>query len=284
MTTATFHNTTTTAPNHFGGLLRSWRDRRKRSQLDLSLEAGVSQRHLSFLESGRAKPSRDMILQLADVLDVPLRDRNLLLHAAGFAAAYQARQLDSTEMAAVRKALDMTLQHHEPYPALVMDKQWNLILQNDAATRFLGLLGNIEDVWRKIDPSGNRNIMQLTFHPNGLQPLINNWRDVASLLLTRLQREITADPSNQALSNLFQQLCDLPDVTSQRHCNIMLSAPEPILPLEFNFNGACLKIFSMISTFGTALDVTADELRVETFFPADDFSAQFFRMLQQKQA
>lgn len=265
--------------NPFGSLLRTWRERRKRSQLDLALEAEVSQRHLSFLESGRAKPSREMILQLAEVLDIPLRERNLLLHSAGFAPAYEARPLDNDAMAAVKQALELTLQHHEPYPALVMDKGWNLLLQNTASGRFIGLLGDADSLWQKVDPSGQRNIMRLTFSPHGIQPLISNWPDVASMLLSRLQREVTADPGNQPLAQLLQELASLPSIPERWHNQPVLSAPEPILPLEITVNGATLRIFSMISTFGTALDITADELRVETFFPADDFSAQFFSML-----
>lgn len=282
----TTHTTTHTPPNTahqqgsgFGPLLRTWRERRKRSQLDLSLDAGVSQRHLSFLESGRAKPSREMILQLTEVLDVPLRDRNLLLQSAGFASAYEARPLDSKDMSAVRQALELTLKHHEPYPAVVMDKRWNILLQNNAADRFVSLLGKADQLWNDVDPSGKRNAMRLTFSPHGMQPLISNWPDAASMLLSRLQREVTADPGNHELAELLQELGNLPTIPERWQSQAVLSAPEPILPLELNLNGATLRIFSMISTFGTALDITADELRVETFFPADDFSAQFFQML-----
>ena len=264
--------------NGFGGLLRTWRQRRKRSQLDVSLDAGVSQRHLSFLESGRAKPSREMILQLAEVLDIPLREQNLLLNSAGFSSLYPSRPLDSEDMAAVRKALELTLQHHEPYPAVVMDRNWNLLLQNQSAERFIGLLGAPEDIWPNIH-NGPRNAMRLTFSPYGLQPLIGNWPDVASMLLSRLQREVAADPDNTELSHLFHDLCSLDSIPQRWQGMTLPSAAEPILPLELQWNGATLRIFSMISTFGTALDITADELRVETFFPADEFSEEFFRML-----
>lgn len=274
LTTAQHNN------NGFGGLLRTWRTRRKRSQLDVSLDAGVSQRHLSFLESGRAKPSRDMILQLAEVLDIPLREQNLLLNSAGFAAHYPARPLDSEEMVAVRNALDLTLQHHEPYPALVMDRNWNLLLQNQAAERFIGLLGTPTEVWAKVDNNGQRNIMRMTFSPAGLQPFISNWPEVSCMLLSRLQREVTADTSNAELNQLYRELCQLSCVPERGPVPAPITAPEPILPLELEMNGMTLRIFSMISTFGTALDITADEIRVETFFPADDFSETFFRMLQ----
>ena len=275
-------STTTLTQKHdngFGRLLRSWRERRKRSQLELSLEADVSQRHVSFLESGRAKPSREMILQLAEVLDIPLRDRNLLLNSAGFTAVYPARPLHSEEMSAVRQALELTLQHHNPYPAMVVDRAWNLLLQNTAAMRFINLLGDAEAKWQAVDPSGLRNVMRLTFSADGMQPLISNWPEVAGLLLSRLQREVAADPDHQQLSELYDELCQLPSIPERWRSDSILTAPEPVLPLELQWNGATLRIFSMISTFGTALDITADELRVETFFPADDFSTQFFQSL-----
>ena len=266
----------------FARMLRSWRELRKRSQLDLALDAGVSQRHLSFLESGRSRPSRDMILQLAEVLDIPLRERNLLLHAAGFAPLFPQRTLDDADMAAVRQALELTLQHHEPFPAIVVDRQWNLVLANNAAQRFIGLLGDAEQVWQRVDPDGSRNLMRLTFHPDGMQPLLQNWDQVATLLLSRLQREVAADPTHEALNQLFEDLCRLPGVPGQWRSHTWLDTPPPILPLEINLGAQALKVFTMISTFGTALDITAEELRVETFFPADAFSTGFFRMLAQQ--
>ncbi|HVK98262.1 MAG TPA: helix-turn-helix transcriptional regulator [Dongiaceae bacterium] len=265
----------------FGALLKSWRGTRKRSQLDLALDAGVSQRHLSFLESGRAQPSRDMILQLAEVLDIPLRERNMLLHAAGFASLYQERGLDSAEMAAIKQALEMMLRHHDPYPAVVVDRHWNLVLRNAAADRFIGLLGDQETIWGKVDPSGQYNILRMTFHPSGMQPLLRNWEPTATLLLSRLQREVTADPANGRLRDLFNELSALPCVPPNWRNQVWNSVPPPFLPLEVGMGDLTLKLFSMISTFGTALDVTAEELRVEAFFPADDFSAQFFKSLAQ---
>jgi len=270
---------TQTHENGFGSLLRTWRERRKCSQLDLSLDADVSQRHLSFLESGRAKPSREMILQLSAVLDIPLRDRNLLLNSAGFTAVYPARPLESEDMSAVMQALDLTLRHHNPYPAVVVDRQWNLLLQNTAAERFIGLLGETETLWQKVDPGGQHNVMRLTFSPHGMQPLIGNWPEAAGMLLSRMQREVAADPGNQVLAQLFDELSALPGIPQRWQEQFLLTPPEPILPLKLQLSGATLRIFSMISTFGTALDVTADELRVETFFPADEFSGQFFKNL-----
>jgi transcriptional regulator with XRE-family HTH domain len=263
----------------FGQLLRGWRSARKRSQLELALDAGVSQRHLSFLESGRAMPSREMILQLSEVLDLPLRERNQMLNAAGFAALYQQRSLDSEAMSAVRQALQMMLRHHEPFPALVIDPQWNMLMSNTATERFLGLLGNPEEVWQRADPSGNRNVMRLTFHPQGMQPLLNDWDSTANVLLSRLHREVTAAPANTGLRSVFEEISELPGTPGQWRNHIWDSTPPPFMPLDINLGGMSLKIFSMITGFGTALDITADELRVETFFPADEFSAQFFHSL-----
>lgn len=267
-------------PPPFGSLLRQWRDVRKRSQLDLALEANVSQRHLSFLESGRAQPSREMVLQLAEVLGVPLRERNLLMSAAGFAPIFQQRALQNDEMKAVREALELMLQHHEPYPALVVNRQWDMVMSNGPAQRFTAMLGEPDALWRLVDPSGGRNVMRMTFHPQGMQPLLRNWAQVAPLLLSRLQREVAADPTHLALRQLLADVCQFPGVPETwHHQGWVLPMPPPIFPLEYDLGEHTLKVFSMVSTFGTALDITAEELRVETFFPADDFSRDFFRML-----
>lgn len=284
MTTTTAHTQRSTQHNKrnlppFAQLLKGWRERRKCSQLDLALDAGVSQRHLSFLESGRAQPSREMILQLAEVLDVPLRERNQMLNAAGFAPVFSQRTLDNDEMNAVRQALEMMLRHHEPFPALVVNREWNLVMANDAAVRFISLLGDPDDVWQRVDPSGGRNVMRMTFHSAGMQPLLRNWDQAATLLLSRLQREVAADPTHTALRELFDDLSQMPHVVQQWHNTPWNETPPPILPLALGLGDQTLNIFTMISSFGTALDITAEELRVETFFPMDDFSRAFFQQL-----
>jgi transcriptional regulator with XRE-family HTH domain len=253
---------------------------RKRSQLDLALEASVSQRHLSFLESGRARPSREMVLQLAQVLDVPLRERNLLMHAAGVAPVFQQRALHHDEMKAVRDALELTLKHHEPYPAMVVNRQWDMLMSNAPAQRFVALLGPPDEVWQRVDDRGGRNVMRMTFHPQGMQPRLRNWPQVATLLLARLQREVAADPTHQALRQLLVDVSQFPGVPPDWQSPAwMAPMPPPIFPLAFDLGAHTLQVFSMVSTFGTALDVTAEELRVETFFPADDFSRDFFLQL-----
>lgn len=262
----------------FGALLKSWRTSRRYSQLDLALEAKVSQRHLSFLESGRAQPSREMVLQLSEVLRVPLRERNDLMLAAGFAPLYQERSLDSADMVAVKQALEATVGHHEPYPALAIDRQWDVVLQNSAVDRLIGMLGSPSRVWQRVDPSGRRNLMRLTLHPRGMQPLVRNWQQTATVLLTRLQREADASPANARLRTLLSDLCALPGIPPRWRHTEWNAAPPPALALELGSKGApSLKLFSMVCTFGTAMDVTADEMRLELFFPCDEYTAAFFR-------
>jgi len=267
------------ARSPFSMMMIKWRKFKKLSQLDLSLESGVSQRHISFMESGRSKPSREMVLALADVLDIPLRDRNQLLSVAGFAPIFKERHLDSDEMHAVHHALEMSLAHHEPYPAIVADRNWNLVMANEAAQRFIGLIGDPEEVWQRVDPSGNKNVYRLTFHPLGMQPLIDNWNEMSKLLLLRLQREVTADPNNDFLSDLLEDMTEISGLEVLRGMTEMSIPLAPILPMEMTTAGITLKVFSMISSFGTALDVTAEELKVETFFPVDDFTKLFFKRL-----
>jgi hypothetical protein len=219
-----------------------------------------------------------MILQLSEVLCVPLRERNALLLSAGFAPLYQERGLDSVDMAAIKQALEATLLHHEPYPALVVNRQWDIVLQNKAADRLIGLLGPAADVWRRIDPLGRKNLMRLTLHPDGMQPLVRNWQQVATTLLTRLQREVSATPTNTQLSALLSDLSALPGVPPQGRGVAGATPQPPVLTLELGLGETpSLKLFSMISTFGTAMDVTADELRLELIFPGDEATAAFFR-------
>lgn len=263
----------------FAKMLRRWRSSRKRSQLELALDANVSQRHLSFLESGRAHPSREMILQLSEVLEIPLRERNLLLNAAGFAPVFHQRTLQDDEMKAVRDALELILLQHEPFPALVVNRDWNMLMRNRAADRFLSLLGNADDAWQKVDPSGLYNVMRMTFHPDGLQPFIRNWSQASTLLIARLFREVAADPSNDTLRALFEEICEYPGIPDHWRSHDWATTPAPILPLELGMGSMELKLFSMISSFGTALDITADELRIETFFAVDEFTRNFFHVL-----
>jgi len=263
----------------FTVLVKKWRKLRKLSQLDLSLDAGISQRHISFMESGRSKPSREMVLGLCEAMELPLRERNSLLNAAGFAPIFKERKLESEEMKVIHQALDMSLAHHEPYPAIVADRNWNLIKANQAAIRFMGLLGDLEQVWKKVDPRGGKNVYRMTFHPDGMKPLISNWKELARTLLQRLQREVNADPDNEPLRDLLREVSEQSGVDLSLGLPDMISPLAPVLPMEMTAGGVTLKVFSMISTFGTALDITAEELKIETFFPADEFTENFFKTI-----
>lgn len=267
-------------------LLKAWRQLRRLSQLELALAAGVSQRHLSFVESGRARPSRDLLRDLAQALDLPLRERNLLLHAGGFAPVYEQRSLGDAEMASVRRALELTLEHHEPYPAIVLDRQWNSLMRNQAAERLIGLLGDGQELWQRVDPSGRQNVLRLSFHPQGLRPLLRNWAQLAPIMLARLQRESVAAPMDHALHALHQDLLAMSGLDKAAHkartarpLGAPATTPTPTVNVELGLGDITLRLFSLLSTFGTAQDVTTDELRIETFFPADDFTAAFFKDL-----
>ena len=263
----------------FGPALRRWRNERRLSQLELALSAGVSQRHVSFVESGRSRPSRDMVLQLAEAMDLPLRQRNQLLVTAGFAPTYAQRDLGDPDMAAVNQALDLILTHHEPNPALVLDRTWNMLRSNDAMTRMLALLGDPDDLWRRVCGEGPRNLLKLTFHPDGARPFIRNWEEVANLLLWRSRREADAT-ANAELHAVVDEILAYDGIPNDwRALDHPDGLPPPILPLEYGIGDARLSLFSMLSSFGTPLDVTAEEVRVETFFPADESSHQLLQGL-----
>ncbi|MBU0915434.1 helix-turn-helix domain-containing protein [Aquabacterium parvum] len=271
-------------------LLKAWRQLRRLPQLELALAAGVSQRHLSFIESGRSKPSRGLLLGLAETLDLPLRERNLLLQAGGFAPVFAQRGLSDDDMACVRQALALVLDHQEPYPAIVLDRQWNTLLRNRAAEQLIGLLGEPADVWQRVDPSGQKNILRLCFHPQGMRPLVRNWEQVAPHMLERLQREIVAAPMDLALRELHRDLWAMAELRQAGHEDLASTGGRPkptgtqvclspTVNVELGVGDITLRLFSLLSTFGTAQDVTTDELRIETFFPADDFTATFFKKL-----
>ena len=255
----------------FPQLLRAWRQKRRLSQLELALESGVSQRHVSFLESGRAKPSRSMILQLSETLEVPLRERNDWLLAAGFAPIFRARPLDDPQMSQVMSALRMMLANHEPFPAVAIDRAWNVRLANGSFDMLASITG--EDVWTRVGGL-ERNLMRLLFHPSGIRPLIANWNAIAPLLWHRARREADA-LGGQEMKDL------LADLGQYQDAETLWAAEEaalvPVLPIEMQKDGMRVSLFTVIATFGTAQDVTADELRIESFFPADEATDRLFR-------
>ena len=258
--------------NRFQTSLKGWRKQRKMSQLDLALAAEVSQRHVSWLETGRSKPSRDMVVKLAEALDVPFRDRNAILNSAGFASLYTERRLEEPEMQPVSNILTEMLEHHEPYPAFVLDRHWNIKMKNQAAGVLFELLGDPEQVWRDVEDNGEFNIALLSVHPNGLRRFISNWDDIAAPFLRRLKREAleSGDP------RLIEKLQLLLKVAGPIEDDLIEHDLFPVLPLEIDLGEFKLKLCSVISTFGTAQDITADELRIETFYPADEQTRRYF--------
>jgi transcriptional regulator with XRE-family HTH domain len=246
-----------------GDLLRSWRQRRRLSQLDLSVEAEVSARHLSFVETGRSKPSRELLLHLAEHLEVPLRERNSLLLAAGYAPVYQERSLDDADMDPVRDALDLILSGHEPYPAVIVDRRWDLVSGNGAALSLFtaGVAPAL------LEPP--INVYRLGLHPDGLAPRVRNLAEYSHHLLTRLQRDVAVS-GDPALAALLDEVRGYPGLT---HPDAALDAdPASMLFLPMRFagpDGEELSFFSTLATFGTALDITVAELSIEAFFPAD---------------
>ena len=251
------------AASSAGILLRQWRDVRGKTQLDLSFDAGVSQKHISFVESGRSTPSRQMLLDLAQALDVPLRERNDLLMAAGYAPLYSDHGLDAPVMQSIGKALQRMLHQHEPFPAIVMDRHWNAVMTNDAAPR---LFNCFVDLAARPSP---RNLLHLMFDPAGMRPFIANWPETARGLLGRVYREALGRVIDAKTKALLEELSQYPGVKPEWRTpspgNVL-----PMIPLTFVKDGVTLKYFSMITTVGTPQTVTAEELRLECMFPADD--------------
>jgi transcriptional regulator with XRE-family HTH domain len=261
-------------PPPVGALLREWRERRRLSQLDLSCDAGISTRHLSFLETGRARPSREMLLHLAQELQVPLRARNALLLAAGFAPAYAERSLDDPALAGVRRTIERVLQAHEPFPALVVDKGWRMVAANRALAPMLeGVAPQL------LEPPVN--VLRVSLHPQGLGPRVANFAEWRAHILERLksQAEATADPE---LAALMDELAGYPAPAE--------AAPQALedyggvaVPLQVRTEAlGLLSFFSTTTVFGTPLDITLAELALETFLPADAHTAEALRRLSEE--
>lgn len=261
----------------FYDALKSWRKSRKMSQLDLAIEADVSQRHVSWLETGRAKPSREMVIKLAETLDIPHRERNRLLDLAGYAPLYRESQLDEPAMQMVRDVLQQMLENHDPYPAIVMDRFWNLKMKNSAADRMFSLLGDPYELSSAIGCKDELNIAVLSMHPKGLRQFIQNFDDISLPFYYRLKRDALAT-KDEAVISLIESLSQyLPE---QLHDDISSGPLPPILPLQYSFAGVQLNLISVLSSFGSAQDVTARELQIETFYPADETTKRYFKQLQ----
>jgi transcriptional regulator with XRE-family HTH domain len=258
-------------PNGVGPLLRRWRESRHLSQLDLALDAEVSARHISFLETGRAEPSREMILMLANVLDVPLRERNLLLLAAGYAPIYGETRLEDPRMTQVRAAVEVILKSNEPRSALAHDRHWNIVMANAAFIRFLTInLGKAPEGMTplKVTTPPRMNVLRLLFDPNGVRKIIVNWEAIAKSLLNEAYRRL-AWARDDALRDLITEILAFPGVPP-RWREPDLEAPHNlILPMEMKLDGKIARMFSTVTTVATPHDVTLQDLHVEVFYPAD---------------
>ena len=251
-------------------LMRQWRLARGKSQLDVALEAGVSQRHLSFIESGRSTPSREMVLAIADALQVPFRERNALLLAAGYAPSYSEATWDATEMRGITAAVDRMLRQQEPYPAVLMDRYWNVLSANAASPRFFGSFIDIHALQAR---TGRRNLLHLVFDPAGMRPFIHDWENVSRSLIQRVHREAVGHVLDERTRELLDALAAYPGVPSEpvgtRHD---AAADLPMIPLSFVHGDIVLHYFSMVATVGTPRTIASQELRVECLFPADELT------------
>ena len=250
----------TPATPQLGALLRYWRQEHGKSQLDLSMDTGISQRHLSFVESGRSSPSRDFLSTVSDALNIPLRERNVLLLASGYAPQYGEQTMDTAQMAVVTQAIDRMLQQHEPHPALVLDRHWNVVRTNEAAPRFFGSFIDLE---KRPKP---RNLLDLMFDPAVMRPFVEEWETVAAGLLQRVRREVVGQVLDAKIQELLKRLREYPGVKALKP---PLAPQSPVLPMVFRRGNQRFSYFSLITTVGTPLCITAQELRVECKFPTD---------------
>jgi transcriptional regulator with XRE-family HTH domain len=248
-------------PRPAGDLLRGWRNRRAMSQADLAFEAGISIKHLSHVETGKAAASRDILLQLAAALGLSLRDRNALLEAGGFARQYGERDLSAPEAADARRAIDLLLRRHEPFPAIVTDQRWNVLQANRAATRLMTMLLGAERMTRPL------NHMRMFLAPDELRPFVENWPDVAAALMTRARHEAMAAPLDLALQSTWRELTGLPDLAAPALDES--ATPGPLCEVRLRKGELGIGLIGAVLTLGTPQDVTLQELRVEMFMPAD---------------
>ncbi|MDH5834783.1 helix-turn-helix domain-containing protein [Luteimonas kalidii] len=255
-----------------GALLREWRAARRASQLDLALSAGISTRHLSCIETGKAQPRRELLSRLADALDMPLRERNALLLAAGYAPAYPESALQADSLARIDQAIDAILAQQEPYPAFLINRQWDVLRQNAAATRVnRAVLGGRD--------SAHRNIMRQFFDPADLRSAIANWEEVAGELVHHLHDRVAAAPTDGAARALLDEMLAYPGVPARWRLRDLSRAPSPLLTTQLRCGDGMLRFFSTITTFAMPRDVTLDELHIECCFPVDEDTAAHCRAL-----
>jgi len=247
--------------NTVGDLLRGWRSRRAWSQADLAFEAGISIKHLSHVETGKAVASREILLQLASALDLSLRDRNALLESGGFARQYGSRDLSAPELDNARRAIDLLLRRHEPFPAIVTDRRWNVMQANRAALRLMEMLLGPERMQRPL------NHMRMFLAPDELKPFVENWEALALALLSRARHEAMAAPLDEALQSTWRELMRLPELPAPEIDDS--AVPGPLCEVRLRKDDVRIGLIGAVLTLGTPQDVTLQELRVEMFMPAD---------------
>jgi transcriptional regulator with XRE-family HTH domain len=262
----------------FATLLKQWRQHRHVSQLDLSLDAGVSQRHLSFLETGRANPSRPMVLALAHSLDLPLRERNSLLRSAGFGAAFAEGDLDAESHRVFREALQQTMEQAEPFPALVLDGNWNMVMANAGALRFFNLFIDPIGALADIGNPERFQIVRLCLHAKGFMPFIENWETLIASFLGRARRALLANPGDAHLPGLIEEILGHPKAPEDWR-RVWSAHSDPAIEMVMRKDDQVFRLFTMLAHFGAATDVTLEELSVELFFPADDATRQALTQL-----
>lgn len=257
----------------FGAQLREWRRAQGFSQLDLATRADVSQRHVSFLETGRSRPSREMVIHLAHVLDVPPREQNLLLLAAGHAPAFYETPLDELEH--IAGVLDHILEAHEPNIAIVVDRKWDLIRANRAATVFTSILFPEPPTWARPP----LNVMRLNFHPDGMRRHMVGWEAAAAALLRRLERDVASHPHDRSLRNVLDEVRSYPSVETLPQQSPQSGAGDLLVPATYMIDGHEVSFFTTIAIIGDAHDLTLAELRLETFWPVDQLSAERWKLI-----
>jgi transcriptional regulator with XRE-family HTH domain len=258
----------------FGPMLRQWRKARGASQLDLALNCGLSQKHLSFLESGRSRPSRAMVLHLASALDVPLRQQNAMLLSAGFAPIYKERPIEAPDMQPINQALDHALRQQEPYPAIVVDRAHNILRANRGLETLMTFLVGVEAA--AAAAQAPMNAIELVLRADGLKPLIENWAEVAAWLIRRLRAEAMVDGAGEPAAELLARMLRLPGVEEVAQASHPDQDLPPTLVLTLRKDPVRISLFSMIATIGTPLDVSLQNLRLELFFPADEPTERWF--------
>jgi transcriptional regulator with XRE-family HTH domain len=259
-----------TGERDFASKLRDWRQRRGWSQLELAGRAGISQRHLSFLELGRAWPSRDMVVRLADALNAPLREHNAFLLAAGFAPVWRETALSAPELSQVREAIDYMLVQQEPFPAVAVDRHWNLLKANRGMTRLVEFLLGPQP------PDGQVNLADALVAPDVLRPFLTNWDEVVRHFITSVEADAAVDGDPRTFA-LLERLRSYRGVRTALRTISPRAGGGPVLPMRFSKDGVSLQLFTSIATLGTPQDVTAQELRIECFFPMEEQTAKIMR-------